>query len=395
MSYLLPTRRARGFSLVELMVSVVIGMLALMFATRMIIGAEQNKQAALGGSDSMQNGMLAMFSISNDAAQAGYGLNDPIIVGCDTIMTDTSGYVLAPATRLGAVVRPLAAAVIEANGADSDRISLYAGSSMAGTGTLRITTQYSGGSDLSVDRVPYGFAQNDVIVVAPEAAGGKCALAEISSNPATLAPPPSAQALSVAVTPGTRFNRAGLGATYEAGIARMFNLGPARSLSFHTWSVGAGFLQMRATDLGGAAAAPSTVVDNVVSIKAQYGFDRRLAAAFDPQAGMQVTEWSAAMVDADGDGIIGGATDYQRITALRIAVVARSKSPERPAAGAACSATPDRPVLFATAEPSSVTAVPVTVNVAVTGDPIDWKCYRYRVFETIVPLRNSAWRPTA
>lgn len=395
MNHHLPIRRARGFSLVELMVSVVIGMLALMFATRMIIGAEQSKQAALGGSDSMQNGMLAMFSISNDAAQAGYGLNDPIIVGCDTILTDSSGYVLAPATRLGAVVRPLAAAVIEANGADPDRISLYAGSSMAGTGTLRITTQYSGGSELSVDRVPYGFAQNDVIVVAPEAPGGKCALAEISSNPAALAPPPSAQAVSVAVTPGTRFNRAGLGATYEAGIARMFNLGQARNLSFHTWSVGAGFLQMRATDLGGAAAAPSTVVDNVVSIKAQYGFDRRLAAAFDPQAGMQVTEWSAAMVDADNDGIIGGATDYQRITALRIAVVARSKSPERAAAGAACSATPTPPVVFATAEPSSVTAVPVTVNVAVAGDPIDWKCYRYRVFETIVPLRNSAWRPTA
>jgi type IV pilus assembly protein PilW len=31
--------------------------------------------------------------------------------------------------------------------------------------------------------------------------------------------------------------------------------------------------------------------------------------------------------------------------------------------------------------------------VAVAGDPIDWKCYRYRVFETIVSLRNAEWRP--
>jgi type IV pilus assembly protein PilW len=35
------------------------------------------------------------------------------------------------------------------------------------------------------------------------------------------------------------------------------------------------------------------------------------------------------------------------------------------------------------------------VSTAVTGDTVDWKCYRYRVFETIVPLRNSGWRPTA
>lgn len=389
------SRRARGFSLIELMVSVVIGMLALMFATRMITGAEQNKQAALGGSDSMQNGMLAMFSISNDAAQAGYGLNDPIINGCDTLMQDGNGYVLATASRNAATVSPLAAAVIESNGADPDRIALYAGSSMAGTGTLRITTSYTAGTELAVDRIPYGFARNDVVVVAPESPGAKCALAEISSDPAGLLPPPSPQGVSVATGNGTRFNRANLGATYEAGIARMFNLGPARSLSFHTWSVSGGFLQLRATDLGGASSTPSTVVDNVVSIKAQYGFDKRLGAAFDPQAGMQVNEWSSTMINADGDADTGGASDYQRITALRIAVVARSKSPERPAGGADCSATTVLPVVFGTAEPAGVAAAPISVNVAVTGDPVDWKCYRYRVFETIVPLRNSAWRPTA
>jgi type IV pilus assembly protein PilW len=138
MNHPVPVRRGRGFSLIELMVSVAIGMLALMFATRLILGAEQNKQAALGGSDSMQNGMLAMFSISNDAAQAGYGLNDPIVAGCDTVMNDANGYALAPALRDGAVVFPLAAAVIESGGAGSDRISLYSGSSMSGTGTCNV-----------------------------------------------------------------------------------------------------------------------------------------------------------------------------------------------------------------------------------------------------------------
>jgi len=36
-------------------------------------------------------------------------------------------------------------------------------------------------------------------------------------------------------------------------------------------------------------------------------------------------------------------------------------------------------------------------NMSTTGDPdpaspLYWKCYRYRVFETTVPLRNWIWR---
>jgi type IV pilus assembly protein PilW len=43
------------------------------------------------------------------------------------------------------------------------------------------------------------------------------------------------------------------------------------------------------------------------------------------------------------------------------------------------------------------TTAPASIkpNVIVTGDTVNWKCYRYRVFETVVPIRNTAWRPTA
>jgi type IV pilus assembly protein PilW len=390
MNHTLSLRRARGFSLVELMVSVVVGMLALMFATRLITGAEQNKQAALGGSDSMQNGMLAMFSISNDAAQAGYGLNDPIVVGCDTVMSDLSGYALAGVTRGALNVTPLAAAVIQSNGANPDSISLYAGSSATGTGTLRITDTYAGGGTASIDRVPYGFALNDVLLLAPETPGGQCAITQISGDTTV---PTTPQTVTVAPNAAARFAPTVWGPSFPGGISRAFNLGPAGSLSFHTWSVANGFLQLRATDLSGASAAASTVVDNVVSIKAQYGFD--LTGNFNPDNGMVVSRWSPTMISTDGVGPPGEATDYQRIAALRIAVVARSKAPERPAAGADCTATTSQPVVFATANPSGVAPVPMTVNVAVAGDPVDWKCYRYRVFETIVPIRNAAWRPSA
>jgi type IV pilus assembly protein PilW len=143
------------------------------------------------------------------------------------------------------------------------------------------------------------------------------------------------------------------------------------------------------------AAAGAVVADNIVSIKAQYGFDTRAGAAFQPTSGLQVSQWSASMIDADGDGVAGSAGDYQRVAALRLAVVARSKAPERAdASTGTCTATANQPTVFSSAQPAGVAAVPVTINVAVTGDPVDWHCYRYRVFETIVPLRNMSWRPT-
>jgi type IV pilus assembly protein PilW len=385
---------AGGFSLVELMVSVVIGMLALLFATRLLTGSEQNRQSAMGGSDSMQNGMLALFSISSDAGQAGYGLNNTLATGCNTVFSDTGGYALAAASRDTTVIHPMAPVVIESNANGADKVSFYSGTSVAGTAMLRVLVNYTGGARIYVDRIPYGFAQGDAILVVPEPAGTDCALAQLSESPESLPPPPGQQYVVVGQGSNYRYNSGNLGASFTGSSARVFNLGPAQALSFRSWSVSDGFLRLSATNIGSSAAV-SAVADNIVSLKAQYGFDTRPGNAFQPAAGLQVTQWSSTMINADGDGVTGGPGDWQRIAAVRLAVVARSKNPERPAAGQPCSATrdTDKPVAFGTKAPAGVAAVPVTVNVAVTGDPVDWHCYRYRVFETIVPFRNASWRP--
>jgi type IV pilus assembly protein PilW len=392
---MLPPRSQRGFSIVELMVSVVIAMLALMFATGMVTGGERTKQTALAGSDSMQNGMLAMFSLSNDASQAGFGLNDPILSGCDTTMVDSSGFTLMAAAS-GSTVHPLAPVLIESNGTAPDRITFYSGSGLGGTASRRLITDFNGGTLLALDGNPYGFskgtdsAQPDVIVVAPESGTAKCSVAQVSNT--------SAATLRIDSTADTRFNGAGLGGNIYSGTStRIFDLGPADKLSFHTWSVQSGFLSLRATDMPGStsSAAGASVADNIVSIKAQYGFDIRTGTAFTPEQGTVVGKWSSTMIDADGVGGPGSAGDYQRVVAVRIAVVARSKAPERPSTGTVCDATTAAPTLFANAQPQGVAAAPVIPSLTVTGDTQDWKCYHYRVFETIVPIRNNAWRPTA
>lgn len=386
----LGARPAGGFSLVELMVSVVVGLLALLFALRLFTSNEAVRQSALGGSDSMQNGMVALFSLSSDAEQAGFGLNDPIIAGCNTEFNDTEAFALAGATRAGAAITPLAPVVIAANGTAPDRVSFYSGSALAGTGTLRLTADYAGGTSIRVDRFPWGFAVGDVIVVAPEQPGGRCALAQVSGASAMNDAEPS---LRIAQSEGLRYNSGQLGANFTGAASRVFDLGPAASLSFHTWSVADGYLQLRATGDGGSSASAAAVADNIVSLKAQYGFDMRAGGAFQPDGGLQVGQWSATMVDADGSGVNGDAGDWQRIAAVRLAVVARSKAAEHPGRGSACTATTVQPTVFAGQVPQGVAAVPVTLDVAVAGDPVDWRCYRYRVFETVVTLRNAGWRP--
>jgi type IV pilus assembly protein PilW len=393
-------RRGAGFSLVELMVSVVIGMLAILFATRLVISGEQTKDSALGGSDSMQNGMLALYSISNDAAQAGWGLNDSLAAGCDTSFSDTSGYQLAQTQAAGTPVTPLAAAIIQPGGAASDTISLYTGKSISAVGSLRTNGLITSGSLVlpTTTKSPFGFAAGDVLLVVPEpatAANQGCSIVQMSGVQAA----PDDDKIIIGVGNAFRFSNAGgIGNGFALGGGRIFNLGSPALLSFHTWSVRNGVLLLRATDLAGAEAAGVAVADNIVAIKAQYGFDARVVSNYNPAPapdgnGVQLTQWSNTMIDADGDLNTGGPGDFQRIVAIRLAVVARSKSAERPGTNGQCGATTALPVLFGTASPAAVAAVSVSPTVAVAGDPVPWQCYRYRVFETIVPLRNAQWRP--
>lgn len=395
-------RRAGGFSVVELMVSLVIGLLALAFATKLVVGGEQSKAVSLGGSDAMQNGMLALFSLSGDAGQSGWGINDNRINGCDTLMTDANGYKLLKVTVGGATTAPLAPVVIQSNGAASDQIEFnFSGSSDAAASVGLFKDYKLGDTTLTSDTYnAYGYAPTGAnaatVVLAthdPAIAGGKCAIGEI----AALTPNNSVFTLG-----GGRYAApGGLGEPYTTGLTRVFNLGPENLLAFHTWSVKNGVLMLQSTNLAGAAAAPVSVMDNVVAIKAQYGFDTSPAVGPGPKNlpwsadnGMVVSQWSGPMIDADGDGAAGGPGDYQRIAAIRIAVVARSKNPEKPDVKTGlCTATVAQPKVFTSASPATTAPVSMTVNVTVAGDTIDWKCYRYRVFETIVPMRNLEWRP--
>ncbi|MDP3688915.1 MAG: prepilin-type N-terminal cleavage/methylation domain-containing protein, partial [Sulfurimicrobium sp.] len=63
-----------GFSLVELMVGMVIGLLATLVIMQVFSVFEGQKRSTTGGADAQTNGSVAIYTIQREASMAGYGL---------------------------------------------------------------------------------------------------------------------------------------------------------------------------------------------------------------------------------------------------------------------------------------------------------------------------------
>jgi len=76
---------------------------------------------------------------------------------------------------------------------------------------------------------------------------------------------------------------------------------------------------------------------------------------------------------------------WANLAAVNIAVVARSRLPEKPSGGSTtCNTTSALP------PPAGNLPTWSGGNFDLSADP-NWQCYRYRVFETTVPIRNWIW----
>jgi type IV pilus assembly protein PilW len=129
-------------------------------------------------------------------------------------------------------------------------------------------------------------------------------------------------------------------------------------------------------------------VAGVVNLQVQYGVSAAGLINADPNFN-QVAQW----VDATNVGGINwaapGIVDRNRIKAIRIAVVARNAKKELTTVSAACSSTTTAAPTGVCAWAGTAASPAPTVNLA-PGEA-NWDSYRYRVFETIIPLRNVIW----
>jgi type IV pilus assembly protein PilW len=197
-----------------------------------------------------------------------------------------------------------------------------------------------------------------------------------------------------------RFNKAGgFGITYTGAntnnATRVFNLGNLYDASgtlpvLNTYSISGGNLVVQndfnivpAGNPSAGSPVTNPLADNIVHLRAQYGLD-------DGVDNGSVT-YHTNFVASDGvvDRFISTTpANWGQVVSIRVAILARSALPEKPTTGTTCDATPVVPTWSGGGEAAGRN---FDLSATVTA-PDDWRCYRYRLFETTIPLRNWIWR---
>ncbi len=347
-------RRHQGFSLVELMVGVTIAIVSGLVIIQVMSVFEAQRRTTTGSADAQTNGGIALYTITRDLQMAGFGLipvtNSALECTTVNIKPGATGITgLSPVS----VTDGVAAAGVNA----SDSITIrYGTTQMAGVPST-ISSLVGNAATVQSN---LGCSVNDITLVT---SGATCTLSKATAVSAAGASPITVT-LQDTTTAGPGASLACLGTWTEVTYAV---------------NQATGNLDRTVTINGAATTAPAVV--GVVNLQVQYG----ISASTNSNV---ITSWvnPSALTWNEATPAVA---NRNLIKAIRIAVIARNGNMETSSVSSACSST-------TAASPSGVCAWAGTAASpapAVDLSPADanWARYRYRVFDTIVPVRNVVW----
>lgn len=370
-----------GLSLVEIMVGVLIGMIGIIVIFQMLATSEERKRSATAGSDVQVSGIIGLTSLERDVREAGYGFSSAAydtgitpVMGCTVNAYDTGRPTAAYTYRLTPIQ------ITQGAGAASDTIIVLRGSG----GTFPAAHVFTESSDTSKKtRGRAGISPRDILLVGRTTPTLDCMTVEITDVT-------NADALTINHNQGSynytnylpdgststssriaRHNNATPPITFSAGY--LFNLGnsPRRNI----WTVLNGRLQVT-NDLlyqdtnGDGTNDPVEVADNVVTLQAEYGIDAN------NNGRVESGEWTTT----DPATTIA----WANVLAVRVGLLVRSGQFER--------TTVTTTVPSWTGGQFVITNLDGSASSSTPADPADnWRHYRYRVYETVIPLRNMLW----
>jgi len=357
-------RTISGFSLVEIMVAMIIGLIGMLVIFQVFAVSENYRRSTTSGGDAQQNGAVALYVLEHELRQAGWGFNSTNALGCSVQVYDANqGGALASYTMVPVRITPAGAA----SGSDTVEVN-YGNQNM----TLAPTSVYQNMVSSTEDPVVsnrYGFALGDAFLIAEP--GKNCTLAQVTGLPTGAT---SSTINRAASSVGHYNNPTGSGVLYTFN-GFIFNLGSAPTRNIYTVTTNATVGTALTLQAYLNSSTLQTVADNIVQIKAQYGIDDGVGGV------------------AAGDGIVDRwittpqpvtAAQWAQVLAIRVGLVARSANPEKPnGGGTTCNTTTVAPVWAGSA--------------GAGGNPFDlsatanWQCFRYKVFQTTIPVRNMLW----
>jgi type IV pilus assembly protein PilW len=347
-----------GFGLIEIMISLVIGMFVMMVIYQVYAVSEGQKRTVTSGSDAQANAAYALFTLDRDLSIAGNGIasSAAALDGC-ALPKDNP---LAPGMPSLPLLRPIPVVISAgATASDPDALTvLYAASASLPTPVsfLNNATIASSSADPYQVSSPVGFSTNDYIVATQ---GANCTVSTVKAGGVTVAGTGIATIAHVPIA-------GNMATTYQAVTASLVNLGQTGSLGRILYYVDPATGTLASQQMLPPVAVPSAVpvAADVVNLKVQYGLDTDDDGTVDTwQAATGA--WSAANLPLQPLATIS------QIRAVRVAVVTRSAQYERD------------PV---TSGPLLMFDGSIAVNLTA-----DQQHYRYKVLETVVPLRNAIW----
>lgn len=373
--------RRRGFTLIELMIGIVLSLLTVLVITQVLSMAEGRARTAAMGSDAQTSGSLALLALQRDIEMSGYGFaaaNDSL--GCPVkFKGDASaggGFVLAPV-------------IITHSENGPDTIRILRSGAMGASAPIPLTAT----TDPASTSAPYltdgalGVRAGDLMVVVPDSkswesnsATSWCTLSLAANAPGTpetmLTPVQVPYAVEGPMTPD--FPSVPYRGSPSATDARAYLLNMGTLVS-RTYSISSKHnLQVLEGISGGTA---TDAFNQIVNMKAMYG------------------------KDTDGNGVVDHydvttpSTNAQwlQVQSIRVAIVARSEQYEKdevtmdePQWDVGGTTTYGDSIAVETCGSSKCVALPVA-QVSASVDPDQWKHFRYKVYDTVVPLRNMLW----
>ncbi|HYJ19004.1 MAG TPA: PilW family protein [Burkholderiales bacterium] len=357
-----------GMSLVEILAAMLVGLIGMTIIMQVYTLSEERKRTTTGTGDAQINGSIAMFTLERELRPAGFGMvtSNSNMLGCTTSAADSSRTMSFPAK-----MAPVTIDVGASGGPDT--ITVIYGSSATAVDSTTFVSSSSGGAVFPVKNAA-GFMVGD-LVVAQE--GANCSIAEITGfavgsvnniehgvAAAYSYAGTNDNGQSYTVSHTSTLNPSGGLGTFTSN-AKLFSLGRNPVVKRYTIDSAAGtmmalslFPYTAAQDSDGDGWSENEVAEGVVQLKAEYGKDTN--------ADNIVDAWNTTTPTTD--------LLWQQVLAIRVALLARSGQFEKTAV------TPVEPTWYGG-----------SFTMTNAADGTDWRNYRYRVYQTVVPLRNIIW----
>jgi len=385
---------ASGFSLIEIMVGLVIGMLAIVIMLQMLSNADANKRNTAGGNDAQMNTAIALYNLEREIRMAGYGLSDTNLLGCTLTYTPSGETTAITLSAIAPVIINPPTAQVPAGDTNTDTLLVMYGSSPSSSEGAALTSTSSSTSYVVTN--PSSFKPEDLANGQP----GDRVIAEALTRPT---PPNCALKLAkvTGVSGATLTVTNGTGSLAVGSV--VYNLGPAPVI--RAYAIRKGVLTMcdyMTRNCGNSSLATTPdptvwvpVASNIVALRAQYGRDTSTGAMMNGT----ITQWdqSNPLLETETGASTASPPIHcarARIMAVRMALVGRSTTYDKKleAEGGLGNPTWSGSTAVTTGSPTNPTAVSIDLSSSLDSSANGWKGYRYKTMETTIPLRNMIWR---